>query len=79
MRAEIAKLTGIEKETIDMLFSYALIDVKMANAFLIYQEFKQMQKENPEMSKHFIHAELAAKHNASPSSIYKWCKVYENL
>ena len=76
MRKEIALYLKIDKPVIDKLFDLGLIDVSNVNAYLIYKEFLEMKKQQPNTSNHAIHNELSAKHGVSPSSIYKWCQVF---
>lgn len=75
MRKKLSELIGIEIETINKLFDLGFIDPTTVNAFIVYNEYLEMKKETNE-SDHFIHSELAAKHNVSNSSVYKWCRMF---
>lgn len=79
MRKKLSELIDIELETINKLFDMGFIDPTTVNAFLIYQESIEMKQKHPELSNYRIHDELAAKHNVSPASVYKWCKMFSTL
>jgi len=76
MRKEIAQHLDIDKKEIDKLFELGFIDATRVNAYLVFLEFCEIKKSNPKRSGESIRNELAVKHNASPSSIYKWCKIF---
>jgi len=76
MKEKLSQYLGIDKEVITKLMMIGLIDPRTANAFIIYNEYKEERAKDDKVSDRYIHTELAIKHNVSPSAIYKWCQMF---
>ena len=79
MIKDVANLLGLDEALIKELFNCGLIDPRSGARFLLVNDYKQMRKDNPEMTNGDIYFELSEKHNVSESTAYKWVNDYKHI
>ena len=76
---KIAKLTGLTKEQVQMLFNEGLIEPKNAIRYLLCTEFKERKTLNPNRPNSKIYFELSEDYKVSESTAYKWVNDYKQI
>lgn len=76
---KIAKLTGLTREQVQMLFNEGLIEPKNAIRYLLCSDFKERKSLNPNTANSEIYFELAEEHKVSESTAYKWVNNYKQV